>query len=129
MLIDLLEHIEGRFPSYEMNETGIHIYISGCPNNCCPPNTAVIGLSGKQVIVDEKTRQSYDILLGGSLGVNPSFSRVVMKKVEPNEIKYRLASLIDFYQCNKEPRELFKDFCNRHQDNELLNHLKIKEEQ
>jgi sulfite reductase beta subunit-like hemoprotein len=127
LLRDLVEYLEGRFSSSVLDEAGIHINVSGCPNNCCPPNTAEIGLSGKKVTVGEKSRQSYDILLGGSLGVNPVFSRLVMKKVDPMEIKYRLVSLIDYYICKKVPGELFYDFCNRSQDVELLNHLKKKE--
>jgi sulfite reductase beta subunit-like hemoprotein len=127
LLKDLVEHLDSRFHPRVLDEAGIRIHISGCPNNCCPPNTVEIGLSGKQVIVGEKLRQFYDILLGGSLGVSPSFSRLVMKKSAPYEIKHCLASLIEYYLVNKEQGELFKDFCNRSQDVDLLNHLKYKE--
>jgi sulfite reductase beta subunit-like hemoprotein len=64
--------------------------------------------------------------MGGSLGVNPLFSEVIMKKVESSEIKYRLASLIDFYHRSKEPGELFNDFYRRSRVEDLVNQLSFK---
>jgi sulfite reductase beta subunit-like hemoprotein len=123
MLRDLTEHLEGQFISEELDASGIRIHISGCPNNCCPPNTAEIGLSGIRVTEDEDSKQYYNVIVGGGLGPSPSFGRTMKKNVEPDKIKYLAVSLIDFYQRSKKPGELFKDFCNRVQDFELLNNL------
>ena len=108
-----------------LDETGINIHVSGCRNNCCPSNTAEIGLRGKQLRENNEIKQVYDIILGGSLGAVPSFGRVVKENVDPVEIKYRISSLLDVFLSRKEPGQSFRDYCEDHRVDELAVYLEI----
>ena len=127
MLKDTLDHLARNHSWETLDETGIRIHVSGCRNNCCPSNTAEIGLRGRQVKENDEITQVYDIILGGSLGANPSFGRVVKENVDPDDIKYGISSLIDNFQSNKEPGQSFTDFCNDYQDEALAAYLEFKE--
>ena len=110
-----------------LDEAGIKIHVSGCKNNCCPSNTAEIGLRGRQLKENDEIRQVYDIILGGSLGTTPSFGRLVKENVDPDENKYRISSLIDSYLSKREPGQSFGDFCNDRGIDELAAFLIVKE--
>lgn len=126
LLKDILEYIAENNSSNALDETSIKIHVSGCQNNCCPSNTAEIGLRGKQLSQNNEKKQVYDIILGGSLGTVPSFGRVVKENIDPNEIKYRISSLLENYLRNKKPRQSFKDYCENHNVDELAAYLENK---
>jgi sulfite reductase beta subunit-like hemoprotein len=117
-----LEFIEQKFNTDILDKTNIKIHVSGCQNNCCPSNTAEIGLKGKQIRVNNELKQVYDIILCGSLGVVPSFGKIVKENVDPQEIKYRISSLLDNYLRNKKTKQSFKDYCENRVD-ELANSI------
>lgn len=125
MLKETLDYIAQKNSWDALDETSIKIHVSGCQNNCCPSNTAEIGLRGRQLRENDEIKQVYDIILGGSLGAVPSFGRVVMENVDPDEIKYRLSSLLGNYLSNKDPGQSFKDYCEKHGVYELATYLEI----
>ena len=125
MLKDTLDHLARNHSWETLDGTGIKIHVSGCRNNCCPSNTAEIGLRGRQQKDNDEIRQVYDIILGGSLGAIPSFGRVVKENVDPGEVKLRISSLIDGYLSNREPSQSFSEFCKDHQVDELAAYLEI----
>ena len=128
VLNDTLDYIAQNHSWDALDETSIKINVSGCLNNCCPSNTAEIGLRGKQVRENGGLRQVYDIILGGSLGAVPSFGRVVMENVDPGEIKYRLSSLLGNYLGDNIPGQSFSDYCEKHSFDELAAYLELTEE-
>lgn len=123
VLKDTLDYLARNHSWETLDETGIRIHVSGCRNNCCPSNTAEIGLRGRQLRDNDEIRQVYDIILGGSLGATPSFGRVVKENVTPDDIKYRISSLIDGYMSDREPGQSFMDFCKDHQVDELAAYM------
>ncbi len=127
LLADVVEYLESRFTPQMLDETKVRIHVSGCINNCCPANTAEIGMIGKQIKVDGETKQTYDILLGGSLGVDPSFSRLIEAKVNPTEIKFRIASLLDNFIQRKTPEQSFNEFCDLSGEKELQRFLRMED--
>lgn len=125
MLKEIIEYIAQNHSWDALDETGIKINVSGCLNNCCPSNTAEIGLRGRQVRENEGLRQVYDIILGGSLGAAPSFGRVVKENVDPGEIKYRISALLSNYLEEKKPGQSFSEYCEKHSVNELAAYLEL----
>ena len=99
------------------------MHISGCPNNCCASTTAEIGLNAKRVKEGDEIKQTYDLYLGGGFGSDPSFGRLVEKKIPVGESKYKIASLLNGYVQNKNPSENLREFCNRHTNDELKAYL------
>ena len=121
---DILEHLERKFKPSMLDEAGFRIHVSGCPHNCCANLVAEIGLAGRILREGEKRKQAYDILLGGSLGKDPRFGKVIEKRVPAIEVKYRIESLLLNYYNLREPSEKLGEFCNKQKSNDLRTYLK-----
>jgi sulfite reductase beta subunit-like hemoprotein len=124
----IVDHLEHKISRELLDEAGFRIHINGCPNNCCPSHISEIGLNGTQVRVDDEMRQTYDILLGGSFGLTPTFGKIVVDKVPFEELKVRLVTLFNEYDRDKEPSETLYSFCNRHTTEELSHLLSLNGE-
>lgn len=127
VLKSVVDHLEGRLPRGLLDEAGFRVHINGCPNNCCPSLISGIGLNGRQVREGGETRQTYDILLGGSYGPETSFGRVVEKNVPLDVLKPMLASLLRGYKAHRAPSEELGGFCRRHTIPELCGYLKTED--
>jgi len=123
VLKDIVEHLEKHFSKEILDEARFRIHVSGCPNNCCSIFTAEIGLSGKLSKEGDKIRQTYDIYLGGGLGLEIS-GKLIEEKVFAEELKYKIASLISNYLRKRNRFDTLRDFCNRHSSDELRMFLK-----
>jgi sulfite reductase (ferredoxin) len=86
----LVEEMERRLPEFDEPLT---INVNGCPNSCARIQTADIGLKG-QLVSDGNGNQveGYQVHLGGSLGLEPSFGRKI------RGLKVTAADLADYVE-------------------------------
>jgi len=68
-------------------------------------------------------KQAYDIYLGGGIGPKPSFGKLIEEKAPAEELKYKIASLLNNYFGKRNPSENLREFCNRHINEELKVYL------
>lgn len=94
------------------------INVNGCPNSCGQHWIADVGLQGCSKKIDGELVEHYDVFLGGGLGSEATFNRRV-KRVPASEVAPSIQRLIEHYKANKQGDESFKDFCNRHETDEL----------
>ncbi len=127
ILKEIVNHLDTTFDQKILDDAGIRVQINGCPNNCCASNISEIGLSGVLSKIDGEIIQSYDIYLGGSSGQKPTFGRVIEKKVLATKIKDKIKLLLNIYLEDKKSSENFKEFCNRHSEEELITFLNKSE--
>jgi sulfite reductase beta subunit-like hemoprotein len=120
---EIVSHLEKQFDNESLDEAEFRIHVSGCANNCCANSIAEIGLAGKLIRKSDERMQSYDVLLGGGFGQNPSLGRVVETRVPANELKQRVEFLLRNYFEKKKPSENLREFCNRHTVEELKSYL------
>ncbi len=106
-----------------LNESGIIIQANGCPNHCCASSLAEIGLSGAITKIDGQLVQTYAIVLGGGVGPQPSLGRIIERRIHSSEITKKISGLLNNYIENRKNSENFRDFCNRHSEEELKNLL------
>ncbi|GAA3867883.1 nitrite/sulfite reductase [Streptomyces sedi] len=114
----LIEELERRLPEFDEPLT---ININGCPNSCARIQVADIGLKG-QLVRDDDGRQveGFQVHLGGSLGLDPSFGRKV------RGLKVTAAGLADYvervvraYSAQREPGERFAQWVARADEGDL----------
>jgi sulfite reductase (ferredoxin) len=127
MLRETVNHLERRFNDESLNSARLRIHVSGCPNNCCAKEIAGIGLSGLMTREGEKTRQNYDILLGGEFGAATTIGRLVEGKVAAEAVPRRIENLLISYLNKRKGSEKFSDFCNRYNVEELKSFMRNKE--
>jgi len=106
-----------------LNESGIIIQANGCPNHCCASSLAEIGLSGAVVKIDGQKVQTYNLVLGGGVGPQPCLGRVIERGIPSSQIIKKISTLVNNYIKNRKDSENFRDFCNRHSEEELKNLL------
>jgi len=94
------------------------INVNGCPNSCGQHWIADVGLQGCSKKVDGELVEHYDMFLGGGLGSEATYNRRV-KRVAATEVASAIQRLIEYYKTNKQGDESFKDFCNRHETEDL----------
>lgn len=94
------------------------INVNGCPNSCGQHWIADVGLQGCSKKIDGELVEHYDLFLGGGLGSDATFNRRI-KRVPASEVAPSIQRLIEHYKANKQGSESFKDFCNRHEAEEL----------
>jgi len=123
VLRNIVEHLEQRFDRKLLDEAAFRIYVSGCPNSCCASMVADIGLAGRLVKEGNGARQTYDMFLGGGFGLNPGFGRPVEERVSAEELRYKIASLLDNYLKRRMSSESLRGFCNRVTVGELKAYL------
>ena len=94
------------------------INVNGCPNSCGQHWIADVGLQGCTKKIDGQLVEHYDVFLGGGLGTGATFNKRI-KRLPAEEVSGAIQKLIGHYQSNKQGSESFKDFCNRHEPEEL----------
>mgnify|MGYP001040350871 CR=1 FL=1 len=126
---ETVDYLERRFNKLILDEAGTRIHASGCPNNCCATMIAEIGLSGRQIKEGNEMKQAYDISLGGGLGPQTSFGRLIEEKVPAEEVKHKIETLLNNYLRRKNPHESLREFCNRHTNEVLKIYLNTAEDE
>ncbi len=101
-------------------ERGLKINMNGCPNSCAQHHIGDIGLQGCLARLDDGSQvEAYDIHLGGDLGMHPSFTRAIHRKVPAEKIKYALGNVIQRFQETRQDKERFAQWAHRHTNEEL----------
>jgi sulfite reductase (ferredoxin) len=110
---DLYAELDRRLPAFD---TPITINVNGCPNACARFQLADIGLKGS--IVDGE--EGFQVHLGGSLGVDPSFGRKLRGlKVTADGLPDYIERLLRNYQATRAGGEQFATWVH-HADESLL---------
>ncbi len=103
----------------------LRIYISGCPNACARHPIADIGLQPVESKGNDEVTVGYNLYLGGSLGPKPSLARLILKKLDPETLKWKLECIVRSYLKMKRGNETFSDFCSRYSDEELRSLMEV----
>ena len=119
----LVNHLEQRYNSEQLDEAGFRIHTSSCINNCCANLIAEIGLAGRLTKENDSMKQNYDILLGGSFGIKPILGRRVEENVSVDELKDRIDFLLANYFKKRMTSERLRAFCNRCTVEELKSYM------
>jgi ferredoxin-nitrite reductase len=91
----------------------IRISISGCKHSCGQPQIADIGLQGTVISIDGKATESFEIWVGGVLGISPALATKLSGLITTEKVGQVLAQIIQFYKDNKEGKESFSTFVDR----------------
>jgi ferredoxin-nitrite reductase len=94
------------------------INVNGCPNSCGQHWIADVGLQGCSKKIDGQLVEHYDVFLGGGLGTGATFNKRI-KRLPADEVAPAIERLIEHFKANQQNGESFKDFCNRHESEEL----------
>jgi len=78
-LEDIVKYLEEYFGVKTLNDIGLRINVSGCPHDCGASLVSDIGLIGKQIKVNDRLIQVYDIYVGGSVGGNHHLGHALKK--------------------------------------------------
>lgn len=83
----------------------VDVRMTGCPNACCRPPAAELGLMGRSTA-------GYSIYVGGS----PAGTRIAWpyaEEVAPESLATELTDLLRTWRSRREADEAFGDFCHR----------------
>jgi ferredoxin-nitrite reductase len=100
------------------NTEFFRVNVNGCPNSCGQHWIADVGLQGCTKKIDGQLVEHFDMFLGGGLGSNAAYNKRI-KRVTAEEVAPAIQKLIDAYDAGKNEGESFKDFVNRHSEEEL----------
>lgn len=105
VLPDILARIETLLAEFGLQEEGIIVRMTGCPNGCARPYMAEIGLVGK-------APNKYQIYLGGNASCT-RLNRLFKESIKGDEIATELRPLIDRFARERQTLEPFGDWCHR----------------
>jgi len=112
----LVEEMEERMPGFDQH---IKLHITGCPNSCGQHWIADIGIEGKKMKVDGRMVDAYYFCLGGAVGKYQGFARPVGYRCLATEVPEAIERLLAVYQADRRRGENFRQFCARHNDEDL----------
>jgi sulfite reductase beta subunit-like hemoprotein len=122
-LDEIVQHLEGTFGR---EAEGIVVNVDGCPHACAQHWTADIGLQGSTLRQRSDRGESlgkieaYEMYLRGSLGEDAAIGRPIVRRVPHHEAKFYVERLVGAYVGRRLPDESFKNFADRHSDEELI---------
>jgi sulfite reductase beta subunit-like hemoprotein len=97
----------------------VRISVTGCANACGQHHIADLGLEGSSTTVDGAKHESFQILVGGGVGLQESFARRLGLRIRPDELSESIARLFAAYKQFRTNAETFQEFCNRHSEERL----------
>ncbi|MFI7029010.1 nitrite/sulfite reductase [Microbispora rosea] len=114
----LIDELERRLPDFAEPLT---INVNGCPNSCARIQTADIGLKGQLVVNDRGEQvEGFQVHLGGSMGLNPSFGRKVRGlKATAEELPDYIERVVLNFQKQKNEGETFAEWVQRADEADL----------
>jgi sulfite reductase beta subunit-like hemoprotein len=122
-MLQIVQHLETHVP-FDRN---LRIHMNGCPNGCAQHAIGDIGLQGcKARLADGSQVEAYDIHLGGTLGVNRSFTKAIHRKVPAEKVQYALGNLLTAFNHTQEDGEEFNAWIHRHSNEELNGFLGVE---
>jgi sulfite reductase beta subunit-like hemoprotein len=104
-LPSLIGVVQAQLDASGNSKRRLQLRMTGCPNGCARPAVAEVGVVGK-------TKNSYDIYLGGGLR-GDRLATLYQEKVKPDEIAGVLRPLLERWKCEGLEDESFGDFFNR----------------
>ncbi len=116
--VDLIDDLEKRLPDFD---EPVSINLNGCPNSCARIQVADIGLKG-QLVMNDKGEQveGYQIHLGGSMGLNPSFGKKVRGlKTTSEELPDYIERVLLRFKEQKKDGESFAGWVERADEADL----------
>jgi ferredoxin-nitrite reductase len=117
-LEEILDHLEKTFGRAVEDLT---INLDGCPHACAHHWTGDIGLQGTtgRGSAGEKL-EAFDIILRGGLGAGAAIGKPLLRRVPSAQVEHCLERLVRTYLNERRAGESFKEFCDRHTDEELV---------
>lgn len=94
-------------------DTPLRIHVNGCPNSCGHLQIADIGLRGTLEKSNGRTVEKFELLIGGSLGINSGFATMLQGAVSSDIVHQVLEDFINFYKTQRHFQESFHDFVSR----------------
>jgi ferredoxin-nitrite reductase len=117
-LEEILNHLERNFGQAL---EGLKINLDGCPHACAHHWTGDIGLQGTTGRgAAGKKLEAFDIILRGGLGKGAAIGKPLLRRVPSEEVETYMERLVRSYLQGRQAGESFKDFCDRHTDEELI---------
>ena len=117
-LEEILAHLEKTFGQAVAD---LKLNLDGCPHACAHHWTGDIGLQGTtgRGAAGEKL-EAFDIILRGGLGAQAAIGKPLLRRVPSAQVEQCLERLVRAYLSGKHEGESFKEFCDRHTDEELI---------
>lgn len=115
MMMEIINHLESRFGK-SLDDMKLKIKITGCPNGCGLHLIGDIGLLSLE-IKGNGAKKSYNLYLGGGLGVGASLGELMVKMVEPERVKTMIEKLVA--ACIRDGFKNFREFCQSRTIEEL----------
>ncbi|SDH34572.1 sulfite reductase (ferredoxin) [Sinosporangium album] len=114
----LIDELEQRLPDFKDPLT---INVNGCPNSCARIQVADIGLKGQLVVNDQGEQvEGFQIHLGGSVGLNPTFGKKVRGlKATAEELPDYVERVVRNFEAQKTDGETFAAWVQRADDADL----------
>jgi len=110
-------------------DSPIMVSVTGCPNSCAQYQIADIGLMG--VVCNfrgQRGTEAYNIVLGGTLGADPHFGSLTLKKVPADYVHKAIQGIVEAYKAHRlDEDETFRMFVQRHPAEQLAQWLTIPE--
>jgi sulfite reductase (ferredoxin) len=116
----LVEELEERLPEFDQQ---LKLNVTGCPNSCGQHRIADIGLEGKKLKIDGRTRDAYYFCLGGAVGEHAGFARPVGYRCPANEVPDAIERLLRSYLDERRGGENLRQFFARHSETALRTFL------
>jgi sulfite reductase beta subunit-like hemoprotein len=104
-------------------DDSVRISVTGCPNACGQHHICDVGLEGSLTTINGVKRETFQVFLGGGVGLHESFGRRVGARIPSDEIAESLARLFARYKEDHIAQETFQEFCLRHSNEELVSYL------
>ncbi|WP_182874224.1 nitrite/sulfite reductase [Microbispora sp. H10670] len=114
----LIDELERRLPDFAEPLT---INVNGCPNSCARIQVADIGLKG-QLVANDKGEQveGFQVHLGGSIGLNPTFGRKVRGlKATAEELPDYVERVARNFEKQRNEGETFAEWVQRADESDL----------
>ncbi len=102
---DFLSRLEALLGRHDLEDSPLHVRMTGCPNGCARPFLAEIGLVGK-------APGRYNLYLGGDRA-GERLNRLVRENADEKEILAVLEPLLSHFSRERIEDEAFGDFLER----------------
>jgi len=101
----------------------VRISVTGCPNSCGQHHICDVGLEGSLTTIDGVKRETFQVFLGGGVGMHETFGRRIGVRIPSEELAESLARLFTEYKERRVSGETFQEFCLRHSNERLAEYL------
>jgi ferredoxin-nitrite reductase len=93
----------------------VNIHLTGCPNSCAQHYMGDIGCLGAKTKVGGESFDGYHVFVGGGFGKYQAVGRQIFAGVKATELPRTLERILQVYLKERNGRESFQQFTNRHE--------------